>query len=112
MPSPTSIDDCHHCIYGKKSPPPPVPRRCGGGGGGAGGEVRGVWRFTNKAVHTLGRAHKRRSVATALVLLFKGPQARRYTHKAVHTEPVATAGVFLFKCTQKGVCGDRRSFVI
>ena len=32
---------------------------------------------TQKAVHTQGGTHKRRSVATAGVLLFKGPQARR-----------------------------------
>ena len=43
-------------------------------------------------------------MATAGVLLFKGPQARRYTQKAVHTQGgahkrrfVATAGVMLFK---------------
>ena len=43
-------------------------------------------------------------MATAGVLLFKGPQARRYTQKAVHTQggahkrrSVATAGVMLFK---------------
>ena len=59
---------------------------------------------TGKAVHTEGGAHKRRSVATAGVMLFKGPQARRCTQKAVHTQggahkrrPVATAGVMLFK---------------
>ena len=40
-------------------------------------------RCTHKAVHTQGATHKRRSVATAGVLLFKGPQARRCTHKAV-----------------------------
>ena len=45
-----------------------------------------------QAVHTEGggthkvETHKRRSVATAGVLLFKGPQARRYTQKAVHTQ--------------------------
>ena len=44
------------------------------------------------------------SVATAGILLFKGPQARRYIQKAVHTQggthkrrPVATAGVLLHK---------------
>ena len=55
-------------------------------------------------------------MATAGVMLSKGPQARRYTQKAVHTQggtnkrrPVATAGVMLFKgprarcCTQKAV---------
>ena len=43
-------------------------------------------------------------MATAGVMLFKGPQARRYTQKAVHTQggaykrrSVATAGVVLFK---------------
>ena len=36
-------------------------------------------RCTHKAVHTQGGTHKRRSVATAGVMLFKGPQARRYT---------------------------------
>ena len=43
-------------------------------------------------------------MATAGVMLFKGPQARRCTHKAVHTQggahkrrSVATAGVMLFK---------------
>ena len=41
-------------------------------------------------------------MATAGVMLFKGPQARRYTQKAVHTQGgthkrrfVATAGVML-----------------
>ena len=66
-----------------------------------------------------------RFVATAGVLLFKGPQARRYTHKAVHTQggahkrrSVATAGVLSFKgpqtgqCTQKAVCSCGRSLVI
>ena len=55
-------------------------------------------------MHTEGGAHTRRSVATTGVLLFKGPQARRYTQKAVHTQggadkrrSVATAGVMLFK---------------
>ena len=45
-----------------------------------------------KAVHTQGGAHKRRSVATAGVLSFKGPQARRHTHKAVHTKGGAQGG--------------------
>ena len=47
-------------------------------------------------------AHKRRPVATAGVMLFQGPHARRYTQKAVPTQggahkrrPVATAGVML-----------------
>ena len=59
-------------------------------------------RYTQKAVHTQGGTHKRRSVATARVTLLKGPQARRYTQKAVHTQDgthkrrsVATAGVLL-----------------
>ena len=46
-------------------------------------------------------------MATAGVMLFKGPQARRYTQKAVPTQggahkrrPVATAGVMLFKGPQ------------
>ena len=58
--------------------------------------------YTQKAVHTQGGTHKRRSVATARVMLFKGLQARRDTKKAVHTqgEPhkwrsVAAAGVVL-----------------
>ena len=48
-----------------------------------------------------------RSVATAGVMLLKGPQARRYTQKAVHTQggthkrrSVATAGVVLLKGPQ------------
>ena len=79
---------------------------------------------THKAEHAQGGAHKRRSVANARVLLFKrgaglapasseasrsrglvgAPQARRYTHKAVHTQggahkgrSVATARVLLFQ---------------
>ena len=47
------------------------------------------------------------SVATAGVMLFKGPQARQYTQKAVHTQggthkrrSVATAGVMLLKGPQ------------
>ena len=40
---------------------------------------------TLKAVHAKGAAHNRRSVVTARVMLLKGPQARRYTQKAVHT---------------------------
>ena len=57
--------------------------------------------------HTLAGGGPPWSVATAGVLLFKGPQARRYTHKAVHTQGgahkrrfVATAGVLLFKGPQ------------
>ena len=56
---------------------------------------------------TQGGTHKRRSVATEGVLLFKGPQARRHTQKAVHTQggthkrrSVATTGVMLFKGPQ------------
>ena len=48
-----------------------------------------------------------RPVATVGVLLFKGPQARRYTQKAVYTQggahkrrSVATARVLLFKGPQ------------
>ena len=64
-------------------------------------------RYTQKAVHTQGGTHKRRSVATAGVTLLKGPQAKRYTQKAVHTQggthkrrSVATAGVMLLKGPQ------------
>ena len=55
-------------------------------------------------MHTQGGAYTRWSVATAGVMLFKGPQARWCTQKAVHTQgsahkrwSVATAGVMLFK---------------
>ena len=78
-----------------------------------------------KAVHTQGGAHKRRSVATAGVLLFKGLQARRYTHKAVHTKggpypPQESCylrghrqgGTHTRRCTQKAVRTHRRSLVI
>ena len=41
---------------------------------------------TGKAVHTQGGTPKRRYVAIAGVMLVKGPQARRYTHKAQHTK--------------------------
>ena len=58
-------------------------------------------------MHTQGGTHKRRLVATAGVLLFEGPQARRCTQKAVHTQggthkkrSVAIAGVLLFKGPQ------------
>ena len=51
-----------------------------------------------KAVHAQGGTHKRWSVAAAGVMLFKVPQARRYTQKAVHT--------------QMAVCGHRKSHVI
>ena len=57
------------------------------------------------------RPNKRRPVVTAGVLLFKGPQARRCTHKAVHTQggthkrrSVATAGVLLLKGPQARRC--------
>ena len=48
-------------------------------------------RYTQKAVHTQGGAHKRRFVATTGVMLFKGPQVtrctqRRCTHQAGHTK--------------------------
>ena len=125
------------------SPPmakPTAPLRWGttaeGGREGRGG---GVW--GGEAVHTQGGTHKRRPVATAGVLLFEGPQARRCTQKAVHTQggthkrrSVATAGVLLFKepkarrytqkavhtqggahtrrNTQEAVCSHRRSLVI
>ena len=65
-------------------------------------------------------AHKRRPVATAGVILFKGPQARRYTQNTVPTQGgahkrryIATAGVMLFKgpqarrCTQNAVPTQR-----
>ena len=62
-------------------------------------------------MHTQGGTHKRRSVATAGVLLFKGPQARQCTHKAVHTQggkhkrrSVATAGVMLVEGPQARRC--------
>ena len=50
-------------------------------------------------------------MATAGVMLLKGPQARRYTQKAVHTQggthkrrSVATAGVMLLKGPQAKWC--------
>ena len=43
-------------------------------------------RYTLKAVHAQGGTHKRQFVATAGVMLLKGPQARRYTQQAVHTQ--------------------------
>ena len=62
---------------------------------------------TGKVVHIERTTHKRRPVATAGVMLFQGPQARRYTQKAVPTQgsahkrrPVATAGVMLFQGSQ------------
>ena len=84
-------------------------RRCTHKGGHT---KRGLWppqescylRGHGKAVYTEGETHKRWCVATAGVMLFKGPQARRYTPKAVHTQggthktrSMATAGVVLFK---------------
>ena len=55
-----------------------------------------------------GRTHKRWSVATAGVMLLKGPKARWYTQKAVHTQ----GGAHTRRNTQKAVCGHRRSHVI
>ena len=120
--------------------------RRGGVWGGYGGDVRGggtggfgsshTRRCTQRAVHTQGGAHQRRSVATAGVLLFQGPRARRYTQKAVHTQrsahkrrSLATARVLLLKGPQvrrytqkavhtqggaykKAVCSHRKSLVI
>ena len=50
-------------------------------------------------------------MATAGVMLLKGPQARRYTQKAVHTQGgahnrrlLATAGVMLLKGPQAWRC--------
>ena len=54
------------------------------------------------AVHTQGGPHKRQSVATAGVMLFQEPQARRYTQGGAHTR----------RNTQKAVCGHRKSHVI
>ena len=72
-------------------------------------------------VHTQGGARKRRSVATAGVLLFQGcvgagPRVERRElkqwggsmHKAVH----AQGGAHKRRCTQNAVCGHRRSLVI
>ena len=92
-------------------------------GGGRGGGYGGVWRFTHRrctqrAVHAQGGAHKRRSVATAGVLLFKRrakraicrvKRAQAREGLAIHTQGdahtrrfVATTGVLLFK---GGGCG-------
>ena len=63
-----------------------LTRRTGGFGANEARETRSRPHTSpciHKAVHTQGGAHKRRSVATAGVLLFKGPQARRCIHKAV-----------------------------
>ena len=76
----------------------PRVERSGPKQGGVGGPH--TRRCTHKEVHTEGGAHKRRSVATAGVLLFKGgagagPRVERSeperggggcTHKAVHTQ--------------------------
>ena len=68
-----------------------LTRRTGGGGGWHSRDAYSAYksvhtqggahtsRCIHKAVHTQGGAHKRRSVATAGVLLFKGPRARRCT---------------------------------
>ena len=65
---------------------------------------------TRPCTHKCG-THKGRSVATAGVVLFKGPQARRYTHKVVHTQGgthkrrvLATAGVLLLIYVGGGCC--------
>ena len=63
---------------------------------------------TGKAVHTQGGAHKRRSVATAGVLLFKRPQARRCIHKEVQLQ----GGACTRRCTQKAVCSHRGRIVV
>ena len=47
--------------------------------------VDGATGRAGKAVRTQGSAHRGRFMATAGVMLFRGPQARRYTHNAVHT---------------------------
>ena len=49
-------------------------------------------RCIHKLVHTQDGAPTRQSVATARVMLFKGPQARRYTHNAVHPQGTAHCG--------------------
>ena len=56
-------------------------------------------RYTQNAVHTQGGAHKRRSIATAGVMLLRGAQARRYTQNAVHTQ----GGTHRTRCTRKAV---------
>ena len=55
-------------------------------------------------MHTQGGAHKRRSIATTRVLLFKGPQARRCIHKAVQFQ----GGAYTRRCTQKALCSHCR----
>ena len=47
-------------------------------------------------------------VATAGVVLFKGPQARRYTQRWLHTQ----GGAHTKRNTQKAVRGQRMSHVI
>ena len=47
-------------------------------------------------------------MATAGVMLLKGPQARHYTHMAVHTQ----SGARTRQNTQEAVCGHRRSHVL
>ena len=67
---------------------------------------------------TQGGTHKRRSVATARVMLSEGPKARRCTHKAEHTKgglwpPHESCylsghrqgGAHTRRNTQKAVCG-------
>ena len=44
-------------------------------------------------------------MATAGVILFKGPQARRYTRNAVHTQ----GGAYTMRNARKAVCGHRSS---
>ena len=107
----------------------PPQESCYLGGHRHGGTHR--TRCLHKAVHT-----KRRPVATAGVMLFRGPQAWRYTQNAVPTQggahkrrSIATAGVMLFRGPQawrytqnavptqggahkKAACGHRRSHVI
>ena len=79
-------------------------------------------RCTYKAVHNESLAHKRRSVATAGVLLLRGgagvspasseasrsPHTRPCIKKAVHIH----GGAHTRRCTQKAVGGHRRSLVI
>ena len=64
-------------------------------------------------------------MATAGVMLLKGPQARRYTQKAVHStgglwpprescylRGHRQGGTHKRRCTQQAVCGHRKSHVI
>ena len=64
-------------------------------------------------MHTERGAHKRLSVATAGVMLFRGPLARCCTQKAVPTQggahkrrSIATAGVMSFKGPQARRCTE------